>query len=210
MQLLSIIMPLYNEERFLSRCLKSLEAQVNSHFEVIMVNDASTDQTATIAQSFIKQNPNFRMVTQIHNCGISAARNRGIQEAQGQLITFLDGDDWLEPQYTDFFLKTFQHYQVDMATCGYYKESQRGTIKVWGKHVQGLINRTEMIRHLTKISGQIMGYTWNKVYRLDLIKQHHLKFESDLSLMEDQVFNIQYAASAHNFYVQPIPLYHYW
>ncbi|RHW48646.1 glycosyltransferase family 2 protein [Bombilactobacillus bombi] len=210
MLLLSIVMPLYNEERLLSRCLESIEKQINPNFEVIMVNDASTDNTVAVAQSFIKNNPNFRLVNQPKNQGISAARNRGIKEARGQLITFLDGDDWLEPQYTDYFLQSFKNYSIDMAVCGYFKESQHGTIKVWGKHVQGSINRTEIIRHITKISGQVMGYTWNKVYRLALIKQNNLKFESDLSLMEDQVFNVQYATVAQNFYVQPQPLYHYW
>lgn len=207
---LSIIMPLYNEELLLRRCLETITTQVNPNFEVIMINDASTDQTATIAEAFIKKYSNFRMVTQPTNLGISAARNRGIQEAQGDLITFLDGDDWLEPQYTNYFLQAFSKYQVDLAICGYFRESKRKTTKIRGKHLKGLVNRNQVIRHITKISGQVMGYTWNKVYRLDLIRAHHLQFADDLSLMEDQVFNVQYAAIARRFYVQPRPLYHYW
>lgn len=207
---LSIIMPLYNEAARLERCLKSVIAQQDQNFELIMVNDASTDQTPQIATRFIRHHSNMSLLTQPSNQGISAARNRGMRAAQGELITFIDGDDWLEPQYTSYFLQKFAQRPLDMVVCGYVREPQRAPALLHAKHFQGYCGCEEVLRHITKNSGQVKGYTWNKVYRLALINKYHLQFESDLSLMEDQVFNVQYATHAQHFYIGTQPLYHYW
>lgn len=208
---LTLVMPLYNEEQLLRRSLTSIVQQINQNFELLMVNDASTDQTVTIAQEFIKHHANFRLLNQTTNQGISAARNRGISEAQGDLITFIDGDDWLEPQFTDYFLTCFQDQQLDLAVCGFVKESAKKVLNKISSLSPAYYSKPQLVKQITKMTnGSVMGYTWNKVYRLKTIRKYHLTFAPDLSLMEDQVFNIKYVAVTNRFYVDSTPLYHYW
>ncbi|NVY96446.1 glycosyltransferase [Lactobacillus sp. DCY120] len=207
---LSIIIPLYNEAGHLMKNLQSLLAQTNPDFEVILVDDGSTDQTNALASSWVQEHSQFRLLTLPSNQGISSARNAGIKEAQGELITFIDGDDWVEPNYTDFFLRCFTYYHLDLAVCGYIKEPPKKNAKIPTTTIQGFCDQAEVIRQITKMSGSVMGYTWNKVYRTDLIRKYQLEFDPDISLMEDQIFNVQYAVHAQNFYIQSPPLYHYW
>ncbi|UQS83038.1 glycosyltransferase family 2 protein [Bombilactobacillus thymidiniphilus] len=207
---LSLVMPLYNEARLLPRSLASIVRQTNQDFELIMVNDASTDATLELAQQFVKQHTNFKVVSQPYNQGISNARNRGIEEASGELITFIDGDDWLDPNYVDYFLKAFADPKLDLAVCGFYKESPTLVAKKQRQQQYKIIKRSEMLYQLTKITGKVMGYTWNKVYRLAVIQQNHLRFYPDLPLMEDQVFNVQYCTLVNRFGIGTQQLYHYW
>ncbi|UQS82026.1 glycosyltransferase [Bombilactobacillus folatiphilus] len=208
---LTLVMPLYNEAQLLRRSLDSIVAQINQDFELLMINDASTDQTVQIAQEYIQQHANFYLVSQEFNQGISAARNRGIQEARGQLITFIDGDDWLEPQYTDYFIQKFTQQSMDLVTCGFFKESAKSQTTIAPLKRSGPCTRAHLLKLITQpINNPVMGYTWNKVYRLELIRQKQLWFDSDLPLMEDQVFDVQYVSAAQHFYVDSRQLYHYW
>lgn len=207
---LSVIMPLYNVAEFLPRSLKTVENQINKNFEFIIIDDGSTDNTSEIAQKFVARNDNFRYVRVKHN-GISEARNSGVREANSQWITFIDGDDWIEPTFTEFFLKAIDRYDIDMAVCGFTTEHSHKNNHISNYHpFSKVVHRTDAYIRIVNLVGNVKGYTWNKIYRTDIIEKYHLRFEKDLTIMEDQVFNIQYASHVNNFYINTIPLYHYW
>ena len=101
--LISIIIPIYNVENFLTKTLKSVQNQTFTNFEAICINDGSTDNSADIVKSFADADKRFKWINQ-ENQGVAAARNYGIQTAEGKYIMFLDGDDYMHPQCNLFYL----------------------------------------------------------------------------------------------------------
>jgi len=185
-------------------------AQTNHDFDLIIVDDCSTDQTQKIIRSYEEKYDWISVICQAENNGVSAARNTGLQNADGELITFIDGDDWVEPNYVEHFIRTFEDYDVDMVTCGFFNENENGKIKNRITTNQtSIVGRDEAIKQIIKMTGTVMGYTWNKAYIRSIIVKNNLSFQTDLDLMEDQVFNVEYAAVARQFYLDNLPLYHY-
>jgi len=207
---LSIIMTTYNAASYVMSTLDSLIAQTNKNFELVVVDDHSTDRTLDIIASYEKKYSWITAYEHAENAGVSAARNTGLKHISGNLVTFIDGDDWLEPGYVDFFLTVFENTDTDLATCGFFMDTETGKSRVkTEKRQNGFVDRDEAIKQITKISGTVMGYTWNKVYRRSVIENNEIHFQTDLDLMEDQVFNVEYATVAKKFYFDNFPLYHY-
>lgn len=207
---LSIIMTAYNVADYISSSIDSVIAQTNHDFNLIIVDDCSTDQTPKIIRSYAKKYDWISVFCQAQNSGVSAARNTGLKMADGELLTFIDGDDWVEPNYVDHFISTFNDKDVDMVTCGFFNENENGKVKnKINKHKVEVVGRDEAIKQIIKMTGTVMGYTWNKAYIRSIIDEHKLMFQTDLDLMEDQVFNVEYAAVARKFYFDNVPLYHY-
>nr|WP_125565994.1 glycosyltransferase family A protein [Companilactobacillus insicii] len=207
---LSIIMTTYNVASYVVSTLDSLVAQTNKNFELVVVDDCSTDSTLDIIANYEDKYDWISSYSHTNNSGVSAARNTGLQHISGNLVTFIDGDDWLEPGYVDFFLTVYENTDVDLATCGFFIDTENGKSRVKSdKRQNKFADRDEAIKQITKISGTVMGYTWNKVYRRSVIEENSIHFQTDLDLMEDQVFNVEYATVAKTFYLDNIPLYHY-
>lgn len=207
---LSIIMTTFNAAGYVISMLDSLIAQTNKDFELIVVDDCSTDKTLDIIASYEKKYDWITVYEHAKNSGVSSARNTGLQHISGNLVTFIDGDDWLEPGYVDFFLTVFNSSDADLVTCGFFMDTENGKSKVKSeKRQNGFVGRDEAIKQITKISGTVMGYTWNKVYSRSIIEKNELHFQTDLDLMEDQVFNVEYTTVAKKFYLDNLPLYHY-
>jgi glycosyltransferase involved in cell wall biosynthesis len=117
--LISVIMPCYNHGRFLPEAVASLQAQVCPHWECIIVNDGSTDDTAQVAAKLATDDSRVRLISQ-ENRGLSAARNRGLAEARGQLVHFLDADDYILPEMYRKMAQMFQtRSDVSVVYCGY-------------------------------------------------------------------------------------------
>lgn len=203
--LVTIIMPLYNVSRYLERAVTSVVRQTYSHLEIVLVDDGSTDETATLMSNWAQQDQRIRCVFKA-NGGISDARNAGLAVAQGQYVTFVDGDDWVDPRYVESLVTQALSHQADLTTCGFVMEPPTETIKA---KVSGERSLGAIMIDIVRLDGCVKGYTWNKLYRLAIIRQHHLQFATDLELMEDQVFNIAFVAQAQRFYCGETPLYHY-
>lgn len=121
--LISVIIPAYNAEKYLAECLESVKNQTFSDFEVIIVNDASTDSTAEIAQSFAAQDPRFNLLHLSHTMGPSASRNAGVEKASGEYLVFQDSDDCLYPQALEFMVKTLSDCDVEIARIDFVRKS---------------------------------------------------------------------------------------
>ena len=124
--MVSIVIPIYNSAPYLSSCLESLLKQTISDWEAIMIEEASTGESAQIATSYCEQDPRFSMLLQPHNMGQSAARNRGLQHVRGEYLLFLDSDDSLSPDYIEIMLRHIG--DADLLQTGYKRVSLDGTI----------------------------------------------------------------------------------
>ncbi|MFD1319220.1 glycosyltransferase family 2 protein [Loigolactobacillus zhaoyuanensis] len=204
----TVIVPVYNLAPYLEQCLASLQAQTYTNFNVWLIDDASTDDSAAILAAWTQKDNRFHIWRQPTNQGVSAARNVGIQQASGDYVCFVDGDDWCEPTYLASFSEQMAQPQADMAMCGYYTDWP--SLKVlFGSAETQVLDRQAMLTNVLKPSGDIRGFLWNKCYRLALIQRQQLTFDEEITLLEDQLFNVAYVLQTHCFYYAAAPQYHY-
>ena len=121
--MISVIVPVYNVEEYLEECLDSIQCQTYSNIEVILVNDGSTDHSQEICERYCKQDPRFRLINQA-NKGLSGARNRGMTESKGELITFVDSDDVLKEDMLEQLIKQVTSDDIDIVECWYTNDQE--------------------------------------------------------------------------------------
>lgn len=187
----SVIVPVYNVEKFLNRCVKSIVGQSYQNLEIILVNDGSTDGSPAICDQW--ESCDHRIKT-IHkkNGGLSSARNAGLEKATGDYIMFEDSDDWLDKELIRKCVNRMQEDNSDMVIFGYRKVNEEE--KKLGEFTFGnqSYSREEMTSQLfQRILEMSFGYAWNKMYHLETIKKSGLKFDGEIIDREDLVFNIQ-------------------
>ena len=209
MPAISIIVPVYNAADTLQRCVDSVITQSFSDWELLMVNDGSTDNSETICQQFATQDPRIIVFSQEHQ-GVSAARNIALKNIKAPYVCFVDADDIIEP---DYLHSLYQYKEYDMVICGYYvdKVSSDGTILKQEQHlpadidIQVLENR-EMLEPLF-LAGMI-NINCNKLLHSSIIKEHNLCY-SDIPINEDFLFMIEYLKYCNNLKTIHKPLYHW-
>jgi glycosyltransferase involved in cell wall biosynthesis len=205
--LVSVIVPAYNLETLLNRSVQSILQQTYHNLEVIIVDDGSTDQTSAVAQEFARLDSRVQLVQMPTNVGISRTRNAGLAAATGDFLAFADGDDWVEPNQIEWYMDQFAaHPEVAMVSCGFIKEplGKRSRIRK-----RGIVDQKTMVNYVNRMNSPIGGYLWNKCYRRALISKHRLRFDTDVALMEDQLFNTRYILLGDYYYLSNEPLYHY-
>ncbi|WP_201330163.1 glycosyltransferase family 2 protein, partial [Lactobacillus nasalidis] len=204
-------MTVYNQEKYLARALDYLLEQQNQQFKLLIIDDGSSDSTVEIAESYRDRFGSFDLVSK-DNEGVAAARNLGLDLVDTPYFIFHDGDDWVDPGYTDYFIKAFdRHPDDDMVTCGYYVDQAGKPSVPISKPGEGELTRFQaVLKVLGTAHSPVKGYTWNKCYKTQLVRRLHLRFDEELDLMEDQVFNINYLMQTEGCYYSALPLYHYW
>lgn len=205
--LLSVIVPVYNAEPFLPRCLESLIHQTYRNLEIICVNDGSTDGSAAILDEYAAKDSRIKVIHQ-KNAGVSVARNQGLDAATGEFLTFVDADDWVEPDAYEKAAAAMSD-DVDLVSVG--------------TQVDGAIDsvyRDILVRHLTmqarcrepltpELQVELGGEIWNKVYRRKLLEAGNVRFPVGQAYGEDKVFYFSYASQAKAVSSLPDSLYHY-
>lgn len=206
----SIILPVYNVEKYIAKSIKSVMDQSHLDLELIIIDDGSPDDSAKIAQKF--KDPRIKLFFK-PNGGLSDARNYGLKKATGEYIYFMDSDDWIEPNLLDENLAILKRENLDFLIFGYFQdnESQGGqvinSIKVVPPQTNLRKGRDKLsINH--NIFG-LMGYAWNKIYRLDFLKNNQLEFEKGTSLVEDILFNSKVYNLSDRLYFNDKAYYHY-
>ena len=195
---LSLIVPVFNAAAYLPKFWASLEPQlsVNHDVEMIFVNDGSSDSSWQLLESYCEGASRVRIINQ-ENLGVSVARNRGVESSNGEFLAFLDPDDVPAECYLEEVLKPVLEGVVDIAVFAYQIKTDNTLtekrIKI--KNCDGL-NGIEYFDQKLIQQRQIERRPWNKVYRAELITANNIRFNSDLKLGQDMVFNIQmfYAA----------------
>lgn len=179
----SIIIPIYNMQDYLSRCLDSILAQTHSNFEAICVNDGSTDGSAEICDQYMSRDSRVK-VHHITNGGVSNARNYALTRIEGEWFTFVDSDDWIEPDYIELLLKNAVDNACDISACAF----QRNNEYMLGYDTDNvktiLFDSTRECMHGFICPGDSLeGISCNKLYRADIFRD--ICFDTDIRVNED-------------------------
>lgn len=216
---ITIIVPVYNGEKFLKPCLESIRAQTFSDYEVILVNDGSSDNSQQILEDYSRKDERF-FTYNLPNSGVSKARNFGLSKAQGEWITFVDCDDWLEVNYLEvLYSQVDENIDIVMASFFFNKENIGESIT---KCSLPIIHKSDfsaypfamMVEDCAKlnnlsISVEILCAACNKLTRRQLIIRNNIKFEERLQLNEDGLFHLSCYLKANDIIIIDKPLYHY-
>ena len=193
--LLSIIIPIYNVEKYLSKCLNSILSQTYERWEAILVDDGSTDGSYKLCESIAK-NEGRILVYHTDNHGVSSARNFGIQHAHGEWITFVDADDLLLDNFlSSLFDAASQCEDIDIAYCGFSVVTGK-TITLHTYKTKTYVGN-EQIRNLLSSSDILYRCSpWAKLFRRSIMMEHHMRFDTNLSISEDRLFFYNYLLHA--------------
>ena len=207
--MVSIIVPIYNAEQYLRRCVDSILNQEYTDFELLLVNDGSTDASGDICEEYGDRDSRV-IVIQKENTGVSDSRNRALDRARGKYLQFLDSDDWITPDATRLFVRAAEEYGCDMVISDFYRVvgerlSPKGDIEE-----EGVLTREEFAAHMMENPADFYyGVLWNKLYRRDIVEEHKLRMDTDISWCEDFMFNLEYIRYAKVFYALHAPIYYY-
>ena len=207
--MVSIIVPVYNGEKSIERCLRSIQNQSYTNIEVIVVNDGSTDHTEKVIKKYVEEDARFHYIKK-DKTGVSDSRNIGMASAKGEYFQFVDGDDWLVKRATEEFVRTAQLYDCDMVISDFYRVCGR-KIMVKGHIDMGpVITRTKFAEYMMKAPANFYyGVLWNKFFKADIIRKFSLVCDTDLDWCEDFRFNLEYLQYVGNVGVIDRPLYYY-
>lgn len=205
---ISIIVPIYNVAHILPRCLDSIIHQTYSDFELLLINDGSTDQSGIICDDYAKKDNRIRTFHK-QNTGVSATRNIGIQNAKGEWICFIDSDDVIEPNYLQTFITLLSKYNADLYTtsCKIIYKGQC-SLYILEEKIFDQTNIYKAIIYLRQYG--LFGVPWNKLFKTSIIKNYHLHFDETISSYEDEIFVLQYLIHSKNICTSPEDTYIYY
>lgn len=201
----SAIVPIYNAEKTLARCVRSILAQSYKKMEIILVDDGSSDNSLEICKSFVNID-NRVVVINKKRGGVSSARNSGLRATTGEYVQFVDADDTLKPYMTESLVSTMLKTGADVVVCGYDRttaisaetKSPRSSISEGGSTFRDAF--------LELYTGAFFNAPWNKLYRRDKIKSC---FDERISMGEDLLFNLSYFSNCDKISVISDSLYNY-
>ena len=207
---LSIIVPVFNSAKFLPRCIDSILCQEFSNFELLLVDDGSTDTSNTICTAYANKDVRVRVFLKT-NGGVSSARNLGLEEARGEWVCFVDSDDVLLPHGLQTMMDGVSE-DVDLVFAGHYE--WEGTIlrkDSSGFGEAGIIDQNQALLMMFPFTDcPYMGYVWGKLFKKSLIEKNGLLFDERIVIKEDTLFVVEYICGVHNLiYYTPTPVYNY-
>ena len=188
----SIIIPVYKVEKYIVRCIDSILAQTYSDWELLLVDDGSPDQSGVICDEYVAKDSRIRVFHK-ENSGVSAARNYARDRALGEYITFVDSDDWLDSECLDMCVNEIESNSLDLLQFGYREVSSDGNIL----KVKDLGTSKIGLNDYLKTS--FLVTVWGSVFKTSLIKDHSIRFNTNLKLAEDQLFVMQYMIVSQTF-----------
>lgn len=189
---ISIIVPVYNAEKYLYQCLNSVITQTFTNWECILVDDGSSDNSGAICDEYVAKDDRFRVYHK-ENEGVSMARNHGIEEARGKWLYFSDADDTLERSALSDLFGSVTH-AVDMVMGGYTICSEDGTIITFvDRSIRRTLSNMESIQEMYSATDfPYQGYLWCKLFKSSIIKVNNLRFDVDIHFNEDRLFVVRY------------------
>ena len=204
-ELLSIIVPVYNSEKYVSVCIESILKQTYQNIEVILVDDGSTDESGKVCDEFEQADHRVRVFHK-KNGGVSSARNLGIEKCRGRYVTFIDSDDFVSEDFILIMYQNLQNYNVDISICN-FNYVYNNTVP---KNANLIIESAKLL-----IDDQLdyfkysflFSYSWGKLYKKNLLQ--HIFFDSDIYISEDSLFLAEVIKNAKSIYYDKTPLYMY-
>ena len=203
---ISIIIPVYNTERYLERCITSLLDQTYKNLELIFVDDGSTDKSMEILKNAQKKDKRIIVINQ-KNSGPSAARNKGMRICTGQYIMFCDSDDTVKPNWCETLYKTIKTYPDAWVICGITVLAADEKVLYTNKETEGIYSK----KHYFQIFMRgLSGSVYNKIYCARILKKYNIQFDISRIRGEDVLFNIDYFSYVKNIVVIGEELYNYY
>ena len=195
----SVIVPIYNTEKYLEKCILSMLDQTLKEIEIILINDGSTDSSAIICENYAKKYPNY---INNKNCGCSASRNLGISLAKGEYISFIDSDDYIEKEMYEKMYEKARSEDLDIIVCGIVLHNFDGTIRY--SIPETPIDEYDYLLPKMKVSN-----IWNKIYKTDFLKRIKVTFLETIHCFEDLLFSFECYTQAKKVFYLKEPFYHY-
>lgn len=205
----SIIVPVYNAEKSIGRCVDSILNQEYKDFELLLMDDGSKDSSGTICDEYAAKDARVRVIHKA-NSGVSDTRNQAMDMARGVYLQFLDADDWITPNATRLFVEAAEQYQCDMVIADFYRVvgervSHKGAIEE-----EGVLTREEFATQMMENPADFYyGVLWNKLFRREIVEKYRLRMDSAISWCEDFMFNLEYIRHCERFYALQVPIYYY-
>ena len=207
--LISVIVPVWNGEKYLSACVESIVSQSLRDMEIILVDDGSTDGTWAMMECLAKEDDRIRILRRGSD-GVSETRNAGIDMSRGRYIRFVDVDDVLPPDSMRVLAERIQEDDCDLVLAAYTEVlGGRRYLRDLGR-CEDVVDNDEFLRRLERLSNSFYyGVLWNKLFRADLIREHRVRFVSGLNWGEDFAFVMRYLAHAERIRYTTVPVYDY-
>ena len=231
--LVSIILPVYNAQNHLARCVGSICAQTYRNIEIIILNDGSKDQSLPVCEEFRQKDPRILLVDKA-NSGVSDTRNLGLKLASGKYVEFVDSDDYLDPDFTERLVAAAEENEADFVIAPYKMVIPAGAskpeqvldkiqdelgvmsvarppeVREYGFLPAGVYDKdTFALRLMDKPASYFYSVLWNKLYRRDILTGNDIQFVSEMRWAEDLVFNLRYIQYAQRFVAIDKPGYYY-
>jgi glycosyltransferase involved in cell wall biosynthesis len=203
---ISVVIPVYNVEKYLHRCVDSVLKQTFRDFEIILVNDGSQDQSGAICDEYVEKDNRIKVIHK-KNARVSAARNDGIKMAKGKYISFVDSDDWIEPDMFRDMIQKAEEFRLDFAMCDYKKKSLNNEDKRTQPIRSGYYSKEDIKNELypclimfdyIEFSPTISN--WVCLINLELLKRNNIFYDEDIHYCEDSLFGSKILYHASNFY----------
>ena len=231
--LVSIILPVYNAQNHLARCVGSICAQTYRNIEIIILNDGSKDQSLPVCEEFRQKDSRILLVDKA-NSGVSDTRNLGLKLASGKYVEFVDSDDYLDPDFTERLVAAAEENEADFVIAPYKMVIPAGAskpeqvldkiqdelgvmsvarppeVREYGFLPAGVYDKdTFALRLMDKPASYLYSVLWNKLYRRDILTGNDIQFVSEMRWAEDLVFNLRYIQYAERFVAIDKPGYYY-
>lgn len=211
---ISVVVPVYNAEKIIERCVKSIVSNDYKDLEVILIDDCSKDNSYEICKKLSDEYTNVRCLHNEENQGVSYTRNRGIYEAEGQYTMFVDSDDWIDKDFFSSFDEVIDKYDSVLPICGYVNHDEKYNGRtdnvVWSDKKQNTcLNLREELKNI--YNRTLLQQLWNKAFVTEIIQKNKLSFDETISIGEDLRFILEYIKVSRIYSVVFInkPIYHY-
>lgn len=206
--MISIIIPIYNAEKYIERCIDCILAQSDTDWELILVDDGSTDASLSICQSYSRQYPNIYCLAQ-NNAGPSVARNNGLKHAKGDYVAFIDSDDWIESDFLEQYSQALSEDDYDLLFQGFVNDDDKGNLSfnpsvALDTHSE---HKSDIITKLYECHN--FGWVWNKLFKISIIRNNSLFFDENVWRCEDELFTIEFLRFASTIKSLNTHKYHY-
>lgn len=211
MNTVSIIVPVYNGESVIAKCLDSILNQTYSNIQVIVVNDGSQDKTKDIVMGFENRDSRVKVINKI-NEGVSVARNIGIKAAQGEFIQFVDCDDYIDKNMTENLVKNLNSNDAQLVICGVFLDTQRNGYTISNLQTFNYCIAKDnqiALEVLNRLNGTYINSPINKLYKRDIIVNNSIYMDKNIDLGEDLIFNLKYLFYCNKVVFLEDAFYHY-
>ena len=204
--MISVVVPVYNMKDYLSGCIDSLLRQTCTDYEIIIVDDGSTDGSSELCDREAEKSGRIRVVHK-PNGGLPSARNCGMDNAKGEYVIFPDPDDWVELDYLEHLSSLMENNHADLSICGFYRFSDKGE---WPFRLPpSSVMDVKTALHRLVLPSDFSGYAWNKLFSMKIIREEGLRFDEELKSLQDLHFCFRYFQRCERIAFDPTPLYHY-